>query len=97
VAVVSPDGGEPVRLTDFGSFPMWSRDSETIYFKENSPSERAGIWSVSVSKGEPKLLVRFDDPTRLPVRGEWSSEGVHFYFTLTEFEADVWVMEIEDS
>ena len=47
--------------------------------------------------GEPKLLVRFDDPTRPPTRPEWSSDGEDFYFTLTEFEADVWVMELEDS
>jgi hypothetical protein len=47
--------------------------------------------------GEPKLLVRFDDPTRPPTRPEWSRDGEDFYFALAEFEADVWVMEIEDS
>lgn len=76
---------------------MWSKDSRTIYFREPPHYERAGIWSVSLSGGEPRLLVRFDDPTRVPTRGEWSSDGEHFYFTLTEFEADVWVMELEDS
>jgi Tol biopolymer transport system component len=97
VSVVPSQREEPRPLTDFGDWPMWSQDSRTIYFRQNPPLERAGIWSVSVSGGKPKLLVRFDDPTRLPLRWEWSSDGMHFYFTLTENEADVWVMELEDS
>ena len=97
VSVIPSEGGKPRPLTDFGSFPMWSKDSRTIHFREPPPYERAGIWSVSLSGGEPRPLVRFDDPTRVPARGEWSSDGEHFYFTLTEYEADVWVMELEDS
>ena len=97
MSVIASDGGHPRRLTDFGNRPMWSRDSQTIYFRESPPDERVGIWSVSVSGGEPQRLVRFDDPTRQPYFPEWSSDGEDFYFTLTEFEADVWVMEIEDS
>ena len=76
---------------------MWSKDSRTIYFRGSPRNERAGIWSVSFSGGEPRLLVRFDDPTRVPFRNQWSSDGENFYFTLAEFEADVWVMELEDS
>ena len=34
---------------------------------------------------------------RHPNRPEWSSDGEHLYFTLTEFEADVWVLELEES
>lgn len=45
--------------------------------------------------GEPTLLVRYDDPNRSPVRHEWSTDGETFYFTLTEYESDVWVMELE--
>jgi TolB protein len=97
VAVVPPEGGASRRLTDFGTFPLWSKDSQTIYFKESRPSEPVGIWSIPISGGEPRLLVRFDDLTRQPRRPEWSTDGENFYFTLTEFEADVWVMELEDS
>ena len=96
VSVIPSQGGEPRHLTDFfGFFPMWSKDSQTIYLKLNPPHERAGIWSVPVSGDERSLLVRFDDPIRVPVRDEWSSDGENFYFTLTEFESDVWVMELE--
>jgi Tol biopolymer transport system component len=97
VWLVPAEGGQPRRITDFGDWPMWSQDSQTIYFKENPPFKRAGIWSISLSGGEARLLVRFDDPTRAPARPEWSSNGDAFYFTLTENEADVWVMELEDS
>ena len=76
---------------------MWSPDGETIFFRVRVANERAGIWSVPRSGGEPELLVHYDDPSRVPIRGEWSTDGESFYFTLTEFESDVWVMELESS
>jgi Tol biopolymer transport system component len=91
VSVIPSDGGPLRRLTDFGGRPMWSKDSQTIHFTVGGHDERAGIWSVSLSGGEPRRLVRFDDPTR-EFYFDWSSDGEHFYFMLTEFEADVWVM-----
>jgi Tol biopolymer transport system component len=97
VSVVASNGGEARPLTDFGTFPIWSKDGRTIFFKVSSPDDRAGIWAVSSSGGEPERLVRFDDPTRAMDRPEWSTDGETFYFTMTEYEADVWVMELEDS
>ena len=97
ISVISPGGGEPRVLTEFGHGPMWSRDGDTIFFRVPATDERAGIWSVPLSGGEPELLVRYDDPSRLPLRSEWSTDGESFYFTLTEFESDVWVMELESS
>ena len=43
------------------------------------------------------LAVQADakDPSRVPIRAEWSTDGENFYFTLTEYESDVWVMELE--
>jgi dipeptidyl aminopeptidase/acylaminoacyl peptidase len=96
VAVISPDGGEPRLLSDFGDSPRWSKDGQTIYFRQNPLHERHRIWSIPVSGGEPRFLVRFDDPVRLSSRPEWSSEA-STYFTLTGFEADVWVLELEES
>ena len=42
-----------------------------------------------------ELLVRLDDPSKLALRYEWSTDGERFYFALTEYESDVWVMELE--
>jgi Tol biopolymer transport system component len=96
IKVIPSDGGDPRILTNFGHSPQWSKDSGTLYFrKDTRPDEPVGIWSVSLSGGEPKPLVRFDDPARLSHYPEWSTDGETFYFTLTEFEADVFVMELE--
>ena len=73
---------------------MWSADGQTIYYKTTGP-EGSSIWSVPVSGGEPKLLVRFDDPNRRSTRPEWAVGAGRFVFTLTEHESDVWVMELE--
>ena len=32
------------------------------------------------------MLVRFDDPNRVSLRPEWSTDSEHFYFTLSEFD-----------
>ncbi len=95
--MIPPEGGEPRQLSEFGVRPKWSRDGQMIFFRVTAPYERAGIWSVPLSGGEPELLVHYDDPSRVPIRGEWSTDGESFYFTLTEFESDVWVMELESS
>ena len=94
IGVIRPDGEDPRRLTEFGIRPMWAPDSQTIYFRVQPPDERAGFWSVSVSGGDPMRLVRFDEPSRPPTREEYASDGERFYFTLTEHESDVWVMEL---
>ncbi len=96
VSVIPSEGGPPRLLTDFGGRPIWSKDGKTIHFIVSGHDERAGIWSVSFSGGKPNRLVRFDDPLR-EFYFDWSGDGEHFYFILTEFEADVWVMELEDS
>jgi hypothetical protein len=53
------------------------------------------IWRVAVSGGKPELLVRFDDSPQAGQPSEWASDGQRFYFTLTEYEGDVWVMELD--
>ena len=50
---------------------------------------------MALSGRAPELLVRFDDPERPTLRPEWATDGRRFYFTRTEYEGDVWVMELE--
>jgi hypothetical protein len=45
--------------------------------------------------GEPKLLVRVDDPNRVALPREWAAGGGRFFFTLTEHESDVWLIDLE--
>jgi TolB protein len=108
--IVDVERGEAVRVTegthvDFS--PVWTPDGKSILFVSNRGGGRdiyripldptSGISSVSLSGGEPKPLVRFDDPARPPYGDLWTTDGERFYFSLVEFEADVWVMELEDS
>jgi Tol biopolymer transport system component len=90
VRVVPSAGGTSRVLSSFGMAPLWSRNGKDLYFRDP-----AGIWSMPPSGGGPRMLVKFDDPRRAPSRLEWSTDSTRFYFTLTEYESDVWVMEFE--
>jgi serine/threonine protein kinase len=98
LSVIPSGGGTPRRLAGPGSFPTWSKDSRTIYFMDQRRDEdKYGLWSVSLSGGDAKRIVRFDDPVKEPYASWWVTDGERFYFSLIEFESDVWVMELEDS
>lgn len=53
--------------------------------RASGPSPEGGI---------PRLLVRFDDPTRPSSRAEFATDGKRFYFTVQERESDIWRMEL---
>ena len=100
--VIPPDGGTPRVLVQEGlqnvpvpQFAAWSSDSRTLYYKAIDSDGVVSFRSVPVSGGESKLLVRFDDPSRQFSRWEFSTDGTRFFFPLTEYESDIWVMELE--
>jgi eukaryotic-like serine/threonine-protein kinase len=70
VALLSPDGGTPRLLTPtagHGPQPTrvrWSDDSREIYYRAVDSVGVGTIWSVAVTGGPPRPLVRFDDPER---------------------------------
>ena len=100
--VIKPDGtGEQVvvdvRAGDDQpepAYPVWSRDSQTIYYKAYDRDRHSSIWSVPVTGGKPRLLVRFDDPSRRSLRREFATDGQRFYFTVARDESDLWAMEL---
>ena len=75
---------------------VWSSDGRTIYFMGRDPRDgTVAIWRLPAAGGTPRLLVRFDDPTRrwqqttgLRVRGD------RFYFNLGDQQSDLWMAEI---
>ncbi len=77
-------------------FAIWSRDGATIYFKAADDERRATIWTVPAAGGTPRLLVRFDDPSRPSLRREFASDGVRFYFTIAQDESDIWVAQVRE-
>ena len=104
IRLVSPDGGADVILAEgetdalgpIPMFPEWSADSRTVFFKAVDAQGVASFWSVPVSGGEPRLLVRFDDPMRPSLRPEFTTDGERFFFTVGTQQSDIWVMDLFD-
>jgi Tol biopolymer transport system component len=74
----------------------WSPDSRTIYYLAVDPKDQASIWAVSVTGGTPRLMVRFDDPTREWHRFAFAARDGRFYFTVGDRQSDVWAVEVAD-
>jgi len=99
---IPAEGGEPRSLYEVRDpaiqsrirHTAWSKDSRTVYYMAYDAEKRASFWSAAASGGEPKLLVKFDDPTRQSSRFEFAYDGERFYFTLAEYESDIWVGEL---
>ncbi len=75
---------------------IWSADSRTLFFKSHDPAGRAEIWAVPVSGGSPRLVTRFDDPSRPSHRYNVGAGPAHLYFTIDERQSDVWVMDLAE-
>jgi serine/threonine-protein kinase len=87
--LVDPAPGQPEP-----SYPIWSPDSGFIFYKAYDRDRKSSIWSVPVTGGPSRLLVRFDDPSRRSQRREFATDGVRLYFTLAREESDIWTMEL---
>jgi serine/threonine protein kinase/dipeptidyl aminopeptidase/acylaminoacyl peptidase len=103
VQVIAPKGGAPqvlIRSQDRPEFSLlvgtaWSQDSRTVYFMAADAEGKRSFWSIPSSGGNPSLLIDFDVPSRQFGRGWIRTHGDRLYFTITERESDIWVMDIE--
>jgi Tol biopolymer transport system component/tRNA A-37 threonylcarbamoyl transferase component Bud32 len=100
---VSEEGGSPRRIITDGTaglnnmgWPEWSADGSTIYFYATGPDDVIGLYSIPAPGGEPRLLVRFDEPSMQvsPLGGVVEHDGM-FYFAIGEIESDIYVMDLE--
>jgi Tol biopolymer transport system component len=80
-----------------GVYVDWSEDGRTVYYLAVDPAERATIWSVPVDGGTPRLLVRFDDPTREWHRFGFKTRRGRFYFTVGDRQSDLWMADVEEA
>ena len=96
---INPDSGahrtvlDPAKSGMNAEYPVWSADSRTLYFKSHDAKGNAEFWSIPINGGAPTLLAHFDDPDRPAYRPEWSIGDGRMYFTIADFQSDVWVMQ----
>ena len=99
VASIAADSGPvrvlyaPTRKPDdpIARTVRWSRDPEILFIKGSDRAGRGGIWSIGTHGGHPRLLVRFDDPSRPSDRPDFTTDGKRFYFTIDDRQSDVWI------
>jgi Tol biopolymer transport system component len=100
---VFEEGGSAIRIIPSGTagltnigWPEWSADGSTIYFHATGPDDVYGLFAIPAVGGEPRLLVRFDEPSMqvLVLGGVVESDGM-FYFAIGEIESDIYVMDLE--
>ncbi len=77
------------------AYVSWSDDSRALYYLAVAPTGETSIWSVAVTGGPPRLMVRFDDPSREWHRFGFVARGGWFYFTVGDRQSDVWAAEVE--
>jgi len=102
--VIPAAGGAPRQITQLpetisGSEPpvaYWSRDGQTIYFKASDRAGRASIWAIAPTGGSPRLLVRFNNPTRPSYNTySFSTDGARFYFIINDRQSDIYLAEFQ--
>jgi eukaryotic-like serine/threonine-protein kinase len=86
------EGGAPRAV-----YVDWSEDSRTIYYLAVDAAERTTVWSVPVGGGTPRLLVRFDDPTREWHRFGFKTRRGRFYFTVGDRQSDLWMADVAEA
>lgn len=70
-----------------------STDGKTLYFKSHDSEGHASIWSVPVSGGRPRRLVRFLDAHE-SIRVDFAVGAGQFFFTIDDRQSDIWVAEL---
>ena len=71
----------------------WSPDGATIYLKVDR-ADTTRIWSVPIAGGSPRLLAQLTDPVRISARRDFAVDRSHLYFTLTDRQSDLWVVDL---
>jgi len=101
--LLSPDGGvgrlwvpdSARRTAGYDAYAGWSADSRTFYYLAGDSSTVHTLNAVPASGGAPRVLVRFDDPSRPWHRYGFQVHGGRFYFTLGDLQSDIWVADVE--
>ena len=72
---------------------IWSADGQSLYFQGVMGDGSSDLYGVPVGGGEPRVVVQFDDPSKI-VQFQLSLSGETIYLTLSEQESDIYVMDL---
>jgi Tol biopolymer transport system component len=93
-------GGDSLRLLvergplpDMDLYPGWSSDGRTIYYI-GEDSAGIAIFAEAVQGGRPRIVLRFDDPTRPWHRYGFEVFRDRIYFTVGDRQSHLWLAEI---
>lgn len=75
------------------SYVTFGPDPNTAFVMTRNASSQYSIYSVPVTGGTPRLLLR-DDPAHRISRWEFVTDGRKLFFTLAADESDVYVMQV---
>ncbi|MFI5180832.1 MAG: winged helix-turn-helix domain-containing protein [Thermoanaerobaculia bacterium] len=99
-------GGEPRRLTTFGSRPAWSPDGATLAFQSGgvvelsatSPSAAppSSLWLVAAAGGEPSPLTRPGSPVWGHGAPVFSPDGSEIVFASWSVRGELWSASRKD-
>jgi eukaryotic-like serine/threonine-protein kinase len=70
---------------------MLTDNGRTIVFKAEN---KRGFWSIPVSGGTPRQLVRFDVPGRDSFRSDFDISGNRIYFIMANHQSDLFMAEL---
>ncbi|HEX8891588.1 MAG TPA: protein kinase [Pyrinomonadaceae bacterium] len=109
LCVVPATGGEPIRLTNQGTWcdwPRWSMDGKTLYFVSNYNSSFLNVYGIhfdpTVGKalGEPFQVTSFESPAQLIsprlVMVEMSLSKNRLALPITDVSGNIWMQENVD-
>jgi Tol biopolymer transport system component len=91
------EGGEGLLLSRTVAYPYsprFSRDGQSIYYTTRTePREEQGVWKLSLVDGKVSRLTKLEG--RRGTSGyDISTDGRYLYFTWSEDDGDIWVMDV---
>jgi Tol biopolymer transport system component/DNA-binding winged helix-turn-helix (wHTH) protein len=99
-------GGEPRRLTTFGSRPSWSPDGATIAFQSDvvtdlsatapAATPPSALWVVPAAGGEPESLTRPGSPVGGHGAPAFSPDGTEVVFATWTVHGELWSVSRKD-
>ena len=75
-------------------FPVFSPDGSRIYFHGAEEDGSQGIWWIPPEGGRPTKVVAIDDPA-VRLFSAFTVDSERLYFTLAEYDSDIWVSDLE--